>query len=207
MVKQLSGVIGGLIIGPLLLVPVSNVIGMSSAAFWSLVITVALCIWSGVATGPDDLISFAVSRGLSGVFCQIPQVVTSGFIINTFFLHERGKAFAVYSTTFTLGIVVGATFCGVIIQHSTWPVNFWWLVASNGFAALLILLFMEETGFDRTDPEELAGKHRSRSWVAGRIALFLPGNQVMKRRKRPHVVRYRPLMESAELDVFPNDAD
>ena len=161
---------------------------MSSTSFWSLVITVALCIWSGEASGPDDLISFAVSRGLSGIGCQVPQVLTSGLIINVFFLHKRGRAFAIYSTTFTLGIVVGAAFCGVIIQHSTWVINFWWFVACNGLAAVLVFLFMEETSFDRGNVDQPVGPRRSKSWVAGRTATFLPGTQVMSRRKRVPLV-------------------
>lgn len=102
-------------------------------------------------------------------------------VVNVYFRHQRGTALAIYSTIYTLATVAGATFCGFIVQHSTWPVNFWWLTAGNALAAVLVFLFLEETGYDRMDGEVAYGAS-SRSWVQGRIATFLPGSKVVVHR-------------------------
>lgn len=121
-----------------------------------------------------------------GLFCQMPQILTGGLIINLYFLHERGKFFAIYSTLFSLGNVVGASFVGVIIQHQNWDIGLWWLVAANGLSAVLVFSFMEETGFDRdhySKEGEEAAIGPQQSWFARRVALFFPGTKVVKRRE------------------------
>ena len=170
---------GGLIVGPLFLIPISSFIGSTSVIFWSLILTVALNIWSAEANGSDDLISFAVARGLAGLFGQIPLTLAPGFIVNTFFLHQRGKAFAVSSTLFTLATVMGPSFDGFIVQVLPWPESFWWLVAGNAAAALLVFVFMEETAFDRRHFERRGDDVAppERTWLGDRIATFLPGHR------------------------------
>lgn len=164
---------------------------MSSISFWCLVLTVAMCIWSGEANNRDDFLSYAVSRGLAGVFCVVPQILTGGFILNVFFLHERGKMYAIYSTIYTLATVVGASFCGFIVQHATWPVNFWWLAGANGLAAVLIFCFMEETGFDRIGMTCFPTETRTCSWAKSRVLTFLPGSQVVPSKNFGTLVSHR----------------
>lgn len=130
------------------------------------------------------MLSYGIARGVVGLFCQIPQVLTGGLIVNLYFLHERGKFFAIYSTIFALGNVVGATFVGIIVYHQEWSVGIWWLVAANAVSAILVFVFMEETGFDRDhyskEGEEAAAGPR-RSWFARRLTLFFPGTKAVKR--------------------------
>lgn len=175
----MSGAVGGLIVGPLFLIPISSFIGSTSVIFWSLILTVALNIWSAEANGSGALISFSVSRGLAGLFGQIPLVLAPGFIVNTFFLHQRGKAFAVSSTLFTLATVMGPSFDGFIVQVLPWPDSFWWLVAGNAAAAVLIFIFMEETAFDRRQFERLSANTSppERTWLVDRTVTFLPGHK------------------------------
>ena len=165
----------------MIMVPCSQVIGITSTSFWSLILTIAFSVWSAEAHDPNDLVSFAVSRGLVGFFCQVPQVLTGGVIINIFFLHERGKTFAIFSTLYVLGTAIGPSLDGIIVQHSTWPDAFWWLVAGNGFAAALMFLIMEDTNFDRSHDKPAPIRDRSArpSWVSSRIQTFFPGNKVV----------------------------
>ena len=105
-------------------------------------------------------------------------------IVNVYFRHERGAAFAIYSTVYTIATVAGASFCGFIIQHTYWSANFWWLTGGNSLAAILVFVFSEETGFLREgqkDDMASAGMHRkpSTSWIRDRLATFFPGNRVV----------------------------
>ena len=174
-----TAAVAGLIIGPLILIPISSCIGSASTVFWCMIASAAFNIWSGSASDSDDFISYAVSRGLAGIFCQMPLILIPGFIINTFFLHQRGKAFTISSTLFTLATVMGPSFDGFIVQDLSWPNSFWWLVGGTGFAALLIFLFVEEMAFNRTEFESATPKPEIEpSWIAGRLETFFPGTKV-----------------------------
>lgn len=75
---QTSATIAGLIIGPLIFVPAARLVGMCSVCFWTMVANTAFSAWAGAASGPNDFISYAVARGLGGLMCAIPQVLTGG---------------------------------------------------------------------------------------------------------------------------------
>ena len=77
--------------GPLLLVPTVKIIGVTSCTFWSLIGVVATEIWAAESSGPNDYTSFAVARGVSGIFSATAQILTGGVIVDMFFLHERGR--------------------------------------------------------------------------------------------------------------------
>ena len=140
---------------------------------------VATSIWSGESTGPHGYTSFAVARGIAGIFAGIPQILTGGMISSMFFLHERGKAFAIYSTIYVVATIAGPTFSGFIVQHTHWSVTQWWCVGSNALSAILIFLFVEETGYNR-DPRAIHQFPRKKqSWIGNRIATFFPGTQVV----------------------------
>ena len=64
---------------------------------------IAFSTWSATRTASADYISFVVSRLFGGLVGSIPQIVGNDIIKNIFFLHERGRAFALYSTCFTVG--------------------------------------------------------------------------------------------------------
>jgi MFS family permease len=80
-------------------------------------------------TAPTDYIAFTLSRMLGGVFGSIPSTLGAQFLVDMFFLHERGKMFATFHVCFLLGTVVGSTFGGFVVEHISWPFEFWWAVA------------------------------------------------------------------------------
>lgn len=117
--------------------------------------------------------------------------VGAGLIIETFFLHQRGKCFTVYSIILLVGFVstlfprqrvlillcstvAGPTFSGFIVYHATWPVEYWYNVGLEVVVLILLPLCMSETGFTRPDgpvyPEQPEG------WVQNRIATYIKGN-------------------------------
>lgn len=160
----------------MLFVPLAQVVGASSVILWSLVGAMVCGIWSAEMTGPHDYIPFVLSRLIGGLFCSVPQILGNGVIVNIFFLHERGKTFAVYSTVYILGSAVGPTFSGLIVSHTNWPVEYWWTIGLQALLIILAFFFLEESGFPRDGkPYPCAPE----SFLSNRIATYFPGSKVV----------------------------
>lgn len=76
-------------------------------------------------TGVNDYIPFTISRLFTGLFGGIPAILGSGYIIDTFFLHQRGKAFAVFEILIIFAVVGGGTLGGFIAHNNNWDLAFW----------------------------------------------------------------------------------
>ena len=126
-----------MVAGPLLFVPLTSLLGRSSLVFWSCVFTTACNIWGPAMTGPHDYISFVMSRLMAGLFGSIPGILASGYILDLYFLHQRGKAFAALEVAYLSGFLVTPALGGFIANSRPWPYVFWWLVAVNGLSAIL----------------------------------------------------------------------
>ncbi|KAF7185563.1 Efflux pump radE [Pseudocercospora fuligena] len=176
---SISCVLAGIILGPVLLVPLVRVFGIMSCCFWSTIIVALTSIWSALSTGPNGYSSFLASRFIAGLFSATVQVFTSGVIADLFFVHQRGKAFAIYSALYMIAQVGGPTFSGYIVEFVEWPVCFWWTVGANLLAAGLFLGLGEDTNWDRENQKPIAKEDASEgSWMGRRIALFFPGTKV-----------------------------
>lgn len=128
-------------------------------------------------TKSDQYEPFIVASLFRGLFGATPAIVGTRLLLDMFFLHERGKAFAAFTFMFLLGVLAGPTFSGFIVQHTKWPVEFWWGVASQGATAILVFIFLEETGWTRDGKTQYPKPPES--WFQNRVATFLPGNKVM----------------------------
>lgn len=102
--------------------------------------------------------------------------MTANTVVGVFFLHDRGKAYAVWINGILLGSCAGGTFSGFIVQHTTWQVQFWYNVGLELFVIILCVLFLDETYFPREDPDVLSKIHRG---IWGRLrVLVLPKKQM-----------------------------
>ena len=66
-----------------------------------------------------------------------------------FFLHDRGKCFALYTFCILQGGIVCITFSGYIVQRVGWPWQFWYNVIFEAFIAIMVFFFLEETLWTR----------------------------------------------------------
>ena len=120
-----------------------------------------------------------MSRLLSGIFGSLPANVGSSMILDIFFLHQRGKAFACYSLSTALGSLAAPTFGGFILTTRSWTVLFWWTVPLLGITALLVILFLEETKHGTVNGTEYKEEQKgSPRYLYSRIITFLPGSAV-----------------------------
>ena len=130
-------------------------------------------------TGQDDYVAFVISRLFAGLFGAMPTILGPSFIVETTFLHQRGKAFLTYELSVLLGVTASDTIGGIIVDAHPWPVVFWWTIGPLAFAALLVFLFLEESGFDR-ERQESWNRERPSNFILGRITTFLPGNGAVR---------------------------
>lgn len=134
---QISAAVAGIAAGPLLIVPFAHIFGRASIIFWSLIGCIPCGIWSACMTRPGDYVSFTLSRLFGGIFGSIPSILGAQVLMDIFFLHERGRAVTTFHMCFLLGTVAGPTFGGFVVQHVTWPFEFWWTVALQCAVAIL----------------------------------------------------------------------
>lgn len=173
-----SAATAGTATGPLLWVPLSRYYGKTSVLFWTLIAAFACMCWSAGMTGEDDYISFILSRWLGATFGSAAQTIPGGVVTDTFFLHQRGRAYAVFAASIIGGAAVAGTASGFIVGTAPWTVQFWWIVALLGVAIIAVFLFLDDTTYDRRVPATSSlGEHRS--FFHNRWATLCPGTKVV----------------------------
>lgn len=177
---SVSAAIAGLASGPFAWTILSHRFGRSSCIFWGLLGTALCGIWSARMTASDQYIAFVISRWLGGTFGSVASTIGAGIVLDMFFLHQRGKAFACYALCTLFGTQFGPTMSGFIVESAPWPVQFWWTVGLEIAIAIFIFLFLEETGFSRDSKVYPELPH---TWWANRVATFFPGHRVVPQDK------------------------
>jgi MFS family permease len=188
LLNSVAAGLAGWVAGPFFFIPFVAVIGRSSVVLWSLVVIFVCQIWAAEMTGPDDYIPFTISRLICGFFGGIPAILGSGYIMDMFFLHQRGKAFAIFEVLIIFAVVGGGTLGGFIAETKPWNYVFWWTLGPVGGAIVAVFLFVEDTTFSR-DVSMPIRAPLPKSWVANRIATFLPGTKTQPSNKGKELVR------------------
>ena len=129
-------------------------------------------------TGEHQYNAYLVSRYFAGFFGMVVSVLGPSYLVDLFFLHQRGRAFTVLHLALNFGASAGPTFSGFMAANHSWTIEYWWSVGLLGVTAVLVLLFLEETGFSRahgatnmTPPEGFA---------KNRVYTFFPGSKIVK---------------------------
>lgn len=146
-----SASIAGFIAGPFTYPFLFALFGRVSVLFWSIIVLLFMQVWAAEMTSPDDFIPFLMSRMIAGLLGSVAAIVGNGYIIDTCFLHQRGRLFAIFELSFLFGAIGPTTIGGFIVQNRSlgWPWMFWWTCIFLGVCAILVFLFVEETNFDR----------------------------------------------------------
>ncbi|KAK0641776.1 major facilitator superfamily domain-containing protein [Cercophora newfieldiana] len=171
-----SAASAGLATGGYLWWPLSNKFGRSSVIFWTLLGQLACQIWAPMMTRADQYGPYLASRYFSAFFGVTVSVLGPRYLVDMFFLHQRGRAFTVLHLALNFGASAGPTFAGFVAAHAYWPVEYWWSVGLTGFAIIVVFAFLEETNFDRS--EGTVNRTKPDSWIQDRVETFLPGTKV-----------------------------
>ncbi|KFZ03078.1 hypothetical protein V502_11256 [Pseudogymnoascus sp. VKM F-4520 (FW-2644)] len=202
MLNTVAAALAGWMLGPFILVPLAALVGRSSVIFWSLLGTLAGQVWAAKMTGPNNFIPFAISRALCGVFGVIPAILGTGYIMDLFFLHQRGKAFAVFEVLIIFAVVGGGTLGGFIAEYGPWSQVFWWTVGPVGAAAIAVFLFVEDTTFNRS-PNAVQRPPLSKTWFANRAATFFPGVKTQAGSHSKRAAVFRRFIVPLQITITP----
>ena len=103
---------------------------------------------------------------------MVVSVLGPKYLVDMFFLHQRGRVFTILHLALNFGASAGPTFSGFVAAKRYWPVEYWWSVALLVFTVILVFVFLEETSFDRS--EGAINQTPPNSWLANRIQTFFP---------------------------------
>ncbi|KAF2861364.1 putative polyamine transporter [Piedraia hortae CBS 480.64] len=174
MLNTVAAALAGWVAGPFFIIPLAAIFGRASVIFWSLIGIFCCQIWAAKMTGSGDYISFLLSRLFAGFFGAIPAILGSGYILDLFFLHQRGKAFAIFEVFIILAVVGGGTLSGFVAEKQMWNYVFWWTLGPIGAAIIAVYFFVEDTTFDRKRGV-LGRAPLPTNFFANRFKTFLPG--------------------------------
>ncbi|KAL6705852.1 hypothetical protein ACN47E_006312 [Coniothyrium glycines] len=134
--------------GNLLWVPLSNTFGRRAVNLASMLLLTASCVWAAKATSFDSLLW---ARFVMGVGSAPADAVSPDVVGEIFFVHQRGRAMAIYTVFLALGSTVGGVAGGYIVDSLGVPWLGWVNVILSGITTLLIFLFQCETLYDRKE--------------------------------------------------------
>ena len=166
-----------MVVGPFALVPLSHAIGRTSTIFWSTLLVFICNIWAACMTRPSQYTPYLISRFFAGFGAPVPSALGPRILLDLFFIHERGRAFSVLTLSYLLGTLAVPTVACFVASQTDWPIMFWWTIPFLGLALVLTIAVLKETGFEREGQKKYP--RQPNSFVANRVATFLPGNKVV----------------------------
>ncbi|EXJ75837.1 uncharacterized protein A1O5_00344 [Cladophialophora psammophila CBS 110553] len=207
--RSMSGNVFMIGVGSLLSVPLVQRYGRLPVLWWSMF----LSFWMSLAaTLVPDHISFIVVRCLQTTFSAAPQVIGLSFIYDMFFFHQHARAIGIWAWAFVESPFVGPFISGIIAQYYSWRHSFGACTAFTGVAALLVLLFGEETLYDRHDNAQVPPTPRSAkvrrfymltgvrgAKVRGRLSLVTSTRRILVVASKPY---FLPLLISYGLSFM-----
>ncbi|KAI9046870.1 hypothetical protein LZ554_008948 [Drepanopeziza brunnea f. sp. 'monogermtubi'] len=191
LLNSVAAGLAGWMAGPFIITPLAGAIGRPAVVLYSLIGTFACQIWAANMDGPNDFIPFLLSRLICGMFGVIPAIMGVGFIMDMFFLHQRGKAFALFEVLIIFAVVGGGTLGGFIAETNPWTYVFWWTLGPIGAAIISVFLFVEDTTFDRT-PGAIQ-RQLPTGYLANRLATFFIGTRTQPSGKKLSTVKFRAI--------------
>lgn len=126
-------------------------------------------------TKASEYAPYLASRFFAGFGATVPPALGPRILLDLFFIHERGRAFSVFTLSYLLGTLAVPTVGCFVASQADWSFMFWWTVPFLALALAMIAVLMEETGFERDGQTQYP--QQPKSFVANRIATFLPGNK------------------------------
>ncbi|KAL2018605.1 hypothetical protein VTK56DRAFT_575 [Thermocarpiscus australiensis] len=129
--------------------------------FWSQLLSLVFTIG---ATFAPDYASFTAMRTLQGFFGAPPQVIGMPVIHDLFFFHERARKVNIWAASFLVGPYLGPLISSLLLLRIGWRPDFGVLAGFYAFSVLVVVIFGDETLFDRRG---LAQRDDVRREVAG----------------------------------------
>ncbi|KAH7122988.1 major facilitator superfamily transporter [Dactylonectria macrodidyma] len=130
----------------ILWVPLSNIIGRRPVLLLATLLMTLCTVWCGLATSYDSLFA---GRVFQAIGAGASETVAPTLVGEIFFMHERGRAMAIYTVFLAGGPIIGGIAGGYIGSSLGWQYIFWVGVALSGACFLGVLFLVPETLFVR----------------------------------------------------------
>ena len=137
--------------GGLLAVAFCQRYGRLPTLFWSQFLSLIVTLGAAGASGYGG---FTACRTLQGFFAAAPQVIGLSMIHDMFFFHERARKINIWAFCFLLGPYFMPFISSWIALALDWRNNFWILAGFCAFSVLTIVVFGDETLYDRHGAEK-----------------------------------------------------
>ncbi|PVH69197.1 MFS general substrate transporter [Cadophora sp. DSE1049] len=185
----LSASAAGIGFGPLFWTPLALRLGRTACIFWGTLLSMVFNIWAATCTDQGDYIQFVLARMFAALAASASITIGATIVVDIFFLHEHGCAYAVYILCCVIGPTTGPTLSGFIVQTQDWPVQFYHNIALEGFVCILAFLFLNETGYARPQVNAdgtgtiptVVYPEIPKSFLANRTATFITGKVVPRK--------------------------
>ncbi|KAK3115288.1 hypothetical protein LTR53_005511 [Teratosphaeriaceae sp. CCFEE 6253] len=137
-------------LGGLLWVPMTRYWGRAPTLFWATFIGFLFSLGSALApTWP----TFYAMRAVMGWFLTAPQTISIAFLKDCFFFHERAGKIGLWSMLYIASPYIGPCFANFIVGRTgDWRAVFWLNTGVVALQLCFIVLFIDETWFDRERP-------------------------------------------------------
>jgi len=119
----------------------SNLLGRKRYQLWSVAIFTLASMWCGAATSLGMLVAARVVQGAAGGGLQ---PVSQAILLESFPVHKRGQAMAVYGMGIIVSPLLGPLLGGWITDNYTWRWIFYVNVPVGILALLMIHTFVED---------------------------------------------------------------
>ncbi|KZO99734.1 MFS general substrate transporter [Calocera viscosa TUFC12733] len=123
--------------------------GRLPTIFWFLVMAFWTAAW---CAGSKTFNEFMAARILNGFFSTVAQGGGLMFLKDIFFFHEHARKINIWSAFIILSPYFGPLIAAFIINTLSWQIPFWVYTAMTGLALLLVVLFADETYYNRHIP-------------------------------------------------------
>ncbi|KAI0900128.1 MFS general substrate transporter [Annulohypoxylon nitens] len=138
----LSIYILGFAFGPLLVAPLSEIIGRQPLYVVGNIVFVLFTVGAALSNSIGMLMAFRLLMGLAG---SIPITIGSGTIADIMPIEKRGRAMSVWSLGPLLGPCIGPIAGGYLIQAAGWRWVYWLMVILAGIFIPISVVFLRET--------------------------------------------------------------
>ncbi len=133
--------------GGLVVVTLSACFGRLPVLFYFLSLSVATAVWCAAATSFD---SFMTARILNGFFSSVAQAGGLMWISDMFVTAEQPRKINFWSSFIIIAPFIGPLVSAFIVTRTTWPWVFWLVTMLSAVCWILMVLFLDETFFNRT---------------------------------------------------------
>ncbi|KAI9710722.1 MAG: hypothetical protein M1820_002555 [Bogoriella megaspora] len=127
-------------------VPLSNTFGRRPVILIALAMLTGFSAWAASAKSFNSLLA---ARALQGIGGGPSETLCPDVVGRIFFVHQKGRAIAIYTVSLALGSIIGGTVGGYIAGNLGWRWTMWISTILAGAVFVVSVLFLPETLFDR----------------------------------------------------------